>query len=130
MENWIFEQDFCVRDYECDLQSVVNNSVYMNYLEHSRHQFLKSIGFDFAELTEQGIYAMVYKAELEYKKSLRSGDEFTVKIRYEKQGYLKTVFHQHIYLKGTNILMLKGKVTTVIIKNGKPIPPDAYLDFS
>ncbi len=127
MENWIFEYDLCVRDYECDLQGVVNNSVYLNYLEHSRHQYLKSIGLDFAELTEQGIYAMVYKAELEYKKSLKSGDEFTVKIRYEKQGHLKAVFYQNIYLKGTDTLMLKGKVTSVIIHNGKPVSPDKYL---
>ncbi len=127
MKDWIFETDLKVRDYECDLQGVVNNSVYLNYLEHTRHQYMKSIGYDFAELTAQGIYAMIYKAELEYKKSLRSGDDFTVKIRYEKEGLLKLVFHQHIYLKGTDTLVLKGKITTVVLKNGKPFSPDELL---
>jgi len=28
-----YELDFTVRDYECDLQGIVNNSVYLNYFE-------------------------------------------------------------------------------------------------
>ncbi len=35
-----FELEFTVRDYECDLQGIVNNAVYLNYLEHTRHQYL------------------------------------------------------------------------------------------
>ena len=35
-----------VRDYECDLQGIVNNAVYQNYLEHARHLYLQSKGID------------------------------------------------------------------------------------
>ena len=34
---YLHEHSFEVRDYECDLQGVVNNAVYMHYLEHARH---------------------------------------------------------------------------------------------
>ena len=39
-----FTLTLAVRDYECDLQGVVNNAVYQNYLEHARHQYLQSLG--------------------------------------------------------------------------------------
>ena len=35
-----YELAFSVRDYECDLQGIVNNAVYQNYYEHPRHQLL------------------------------------------------------------------------------------------
>ena len=47
-EQYDFELTLDVRDYECDLQGVVNNAVYQNYLEHARHQYLQSLGLSFA----------------------------------------------------------------------------------
>ncbi len=127
MTDYIFELDFTVRDYECDLQGVVNNSVYMNYLEHTRHEFLKTMDEDFAKLAEEGITPMVYKSELEYKAPLKSGDSFTVKIKVGKEGHLKAIFLQDIFRKEDDKLMLKGKVTAVVIQNGRPIKPDVLM---
>ena len=42
--------EFTVRDYECDIQGVVNNTNYLHYLEHARHEFLISRGIDFIQL--------------------------------------------------------------------------------
>lgn len=116
--DYIYELDFKVRDYECDLQGIVNNSVYQNYLEHTRHEFLKVIGLDFAELFKQGIKAVVAKVELSYKASLQSGDEFVVKLGVEKQG-IKYMFYQDIYKKDNNLLCLKGVITSVCVVNGR-----------
>ena len=128
MMDYIYELDFTVRDYECDMQGVVNNSIYMNYLEHARHEFLKEIGGkNFAELTKKNILPMVYKAELEYKKSLKSNDNFVVKIKVQREGQLKAIFLQDIFRKEDNQLILKAKITAVVLENGKPIKPDALL---
>ena len=40
--NYIYELKMKVRDYECDLQGIVNNANYQHYLEHTRHEFLLS----------------------------------------------------------------------------------------
>ncbi len=73
MKEYIYRLDFKVRDYELDMQGgVVNNSVYQNYLEHARHEFLLSRGIDFAEYSDKGgIYLIVTRALMEYKLSAK-----------------------------------------------------------
>ena len=50
MSKYIYELEMKVRDYECDLQGIVNNANYQHYLEHTRHEFLLTTGVSFAEL--------------------------------------------------------------------------------
>ncbi len=121
---YVYELDFKVRDYECDLQGIVNNSVYQNYLEHTRHEFIKTKGFDFAELHNEGIDCVVARVEMEFKNSLKSGDEFAVRLNVKKEGRVKIVFYQDVYRKTDNKLMLKGRVTSVCIVNGKLSAPE------
>ena len=84
MNNETFKVDLEVRDYECDIEGIVNNAVYMNYLEHARHLFLRDIGFDFAELTRIGIHLVVIRIEADYLYPLRSGDRFYVTTGLER----------------------------------------------
>ena len=34
---YVFETEMEVRDYECDIQGIVNNANYLHYTEHTRH---------------------------------------------------------------------------------------------
>ncbi|HAM97297.1 MAG TPA: thioesterase [Marinilabiliales bacterium] len=113
-----FELAFKVRDYECDLQGVVNNSVYQNYLEHTRHEFLNAVGLNFAGLFNQGIVAVVARADIQYKYPLKSGDEFVCRLNVEKEG-IKYLFHQSIYRLPDEKLCIKAIITTVTTKDGK-----------
>lgn len=120
-----FELELSVRDYELDLQGVVNNAVYQNYLEHARHEFLHHIGLDFGELHDQGTDAVVHKIEMEFKRPLVANNRFVVRLRAEQQGHVRYIFHQDIYRLPDDELVLKGKVTAVFMSNGRPIrPPD------
>lgn len=113
-----FEMEFKVRDYECDLQGVVNNSVYQNYLEHTRHEFMKTIGLDFSDMFQHGIVAVVARIELAYKQALQSGDSFVSKLNVEQSG-IKYIFYQDIYRLPDRKLCLKAMVTTTTIVNGR-----------
>ena len=63
--NYIYELPMKVRDYECDLQGIVNNANYQHYLEHTRHEFLLSAGVSFAGLHEQGVDPVVARVCLQ-----------------------------------------------------------------
>lgn len=63
--NYIYELKMKVRDYECDLQGIVNNANYQHYLEHTRHEFLLSTGVSFAALHEQGVDPVVARINID-----------------------------------------------------------------
>ena len=130
MDKEIFTLDFKVRDYECDMQGIVNNSVYQNYLEHARHEYLLSKGIDFAELARQKINLVVLRAELDYKLPLVSGDEFFVDVRVEQSSRVRFDFVQQIYRKRDNKLMLAAKITgTSLNERGRPFVPDVIANL-
>lgn len=110
-----------VRDYECDLQGIVNNTNYQHYLEHARHEFLRDRGVDFAALTAQGIHLVVTRAELDYRQSLRPGDTFTVSVRLQRAGRIRLAFIQEIRRQPDNTLMLSARITGASLNaSGRP----------
>lgn len=123
--NYIFELTLKVRDYECDLQGIVNNANYQHYLEHTRHEFLSSIGVSFAELHKQGIDAVVARINMSFKTSLTSGDEFVSKLYITKEG-IKYIFHQDIFRKSDNKLSVKATVEVVNLINGRLSMSDLF----
>jgi len=121
----ISELLFSVRDYECDLQGVVNNAVYQNYLEHARHVFLKEQGIDFAALAREGVNLVVIRAELDYKGSLTSGDSFTVKTRFVRKSHLKFLFIQEIVRQRDTKTLLSAEITGAAVNaQGRPFIPE------
>jgi acyl-CoA thioester hydrolase len=114
---------FIVRDYECDLQGVVNNANYLHYLEHSRHEFLISKGISFFKLHEEGLDLIVTRVEIDYKYPLRSRDEFTVTVNIQREGNARILFIQDIFRLPDQKLILKAKVTGIATRKGRPVPP-------
>jgi acyl-CoA thioester hydrolase len=124
MDNPIFSWESEVRDYECDLQGIVNNAVYQNYLEHARHLFIKNRGVDFAEVTARGIFLIVVRIEIDYKYPLRSNDRFRVDINLERVTRVRFAFVQEITCLNADKLAVKAKVITAAMdKSGRPMYP-------
>ena len=127
MEKFDFSFKMAVRDYECDLQGIVNNSVYQNYLEHVRHEYLKSLGIDFKSYAERGINLVVIRTELDYKHPLTSGDEFIVKLNLKRESKIRLAFFQDIYRIPDNKLAVKGKTIGVALNSkGRPYIPEEF----
>jgi len=121
MNDQTFEIELEVRDYECDMEGIVNNAVYMNYLEHARHGFLRQKGVNFAELTRKGIHLVMIRLEADYLFPLRSGDKFVVTANTERISKLRFGFTQEIFSLPENKPILKAKViVTSLNADGKP----------
>ena len=128
MKKYDFELRMKVRDYECDLQGIVNNANYQHYLEHTRHEFLQAEGISFAELHKQGKDAVVARLTMQFKTPLTSGDEFASRLKVEKDG-IKYVFHQEIYRLSDEKLSLRAQVETVCLVEGKLRTLDIFDDL-
>lgn len=116
--NYIYQLQMKVRDYECDSQGIVNNAVYQNYLEHTRHEFLGANGIDFINLHSQGIDPVVARIDIQFKTPLRGSEEFVCKLSIKKDG-IKYVFLQDIFRLSDGALSVRAKVETVCLIDGK-----------
>jgi acyl-CoA thioester hydrolase len=117
-----------VRDYECDLQGVVNNANYQHYLEHARHEYLVSKGISFARLHDEGLDLIVSKVEIDYKYPLRSRDRFVVRVRIEREGNVRLLFIQEICRIPDEKLVVRARVTGVATRNGRPVSPGNLVE--
>lgn len=124
MKNYRFTLDMKVRDYELDAQGVVNNAVYLNYLEHGRHEFLLSHGIDFNRLTNEGVLLLVVRSELDYKTPLRGGDSLWVGLNLERVSPLRFAFLQDIWRQEDGRLVLAARtIGTAVNAKGRPFLP-------
>lgn len=123
-KKYIFTYTDQVRDYECDLQGIVNNANYQHYLEHTRHKFLEKNQLSFSELHKRGVDCVVARISIDYKNSLRPGDVYISCLNVKKEG-IKYVFLQDIYKpneeNGTQqgVLCIRSRIETVALINGR-----------
>lgn len=112
-----FEMEMKVRDYECDLQGIVNNANYQHYYEHTRHEFLTEHGVSFARLHADGLDFVVARIEMAFKSPLHSGDRFLSVLQLDRES-VKYVFRQRIYRLPERTLCNVARVDCVAVEHG------------
>ncbi len=126
-KEYVFSLDMKVRDYECDLQGVVNNANYQHYMEHCRHEFWESLGANFGDMHDNGLDAFVYKVSITYKKSMRSGDRFRACLNCRMKG-AKLVFDQDILFEDGSVAA-HGEVEVVAVQDGVITRGEYFADL-
>ncbi len=120
--------EFTVRDYECDIQGVVNNANYQHYLEHARHQLLLAKGISFSQLHEEGLDLIITRVEIDYKYPLRSQDKFVVRTNLLRKGHVRIVFYQDIFRLPDEKIIVKAVITGAATKQGRPVHPGDLIE--
>lgn len=128
-KEYLYGLEFTVRDYECDLQGIVNNANYQHYLEHARHEFLCSRGISFSKLHDEGIDLIVTRVEIDYKFPLKSRDRFEVRLNFSREGNVRLLFDQAIYRIPDGKLIVKARVTGVATRKGRPVSPETIINM-
>lgn len=118
-QDYIFTLEIAVRDYELDSEGIVNNAIYLHYLEHTRHAFVKQEGIPFGSLTSDGLIPVVRRMEIDYYTPLRTGDVMLSRLWIERKGP-RFIFHQDIFKKDGGAAVVSAVVTIVCMeKDGR-----------
>lgn len=115
---YVYELPIKVRDYEVDVEGIVNNANYLHYLEHTRHEFCEQAGLSFRQMTEEGLTPVVRHIDITYLSSLGLGDTMISRIALERDG-ARFIFIQDIYAADGVRPVVKARVTIVSIENGR-----------
>lgn len=116
-----------VRYPECDAQSVAHHSVYPVWMEIARTELLRSNGASYRQCEERGIYFVVVRMELRYRRPARYDDLVTVHVRATSFGRIKI---EHAYEIKRNDELLAEATTTLacVDRSGRPqAMPDDWL---
>lgn len=102
-----------------DIAGIVYNAEYLRFLERGRSEFLRHIGVDQMILMQQGLYFVVYHADLSFKKPAHFDDVLTIKTSIETLE--KTRLHLHQEVSHGEICLLKACIGIAFMtKEGKP----------
>ena len=122
----VFTLDFKVRDYEVDAEGIVNNARYLNYMEHTRHEFCAMAGLSFARMRELKMSPVVRKVEIEYIRSLGLGEKFTSSLDLRREG-ARFIFRQWI-VNADGQLIADALITVVNVIDGRPSRGEEFAD--
>lgn len=114
---YVFELPIKVRDYEVDVEGIVNNANYLHYLEHTRHEFCEQMGFSFSQMRLEGIDPVLSRAEIDYILPLRSGMTMLSRLWLERKGP-RFIFHQDIFTADERPV-LRAVITVVSVRDGR-----------
>lgn len=117
-QDYIFEMPMRVRDYEVDSQGIVNNAIYLHYIEHTRHEFCRWAGTSFRSMQQQGLDPVIRRIDIEYLTPLRLGDDMVSCLNLSREG-ARFVFHQDIYTLPDRQPVIRATATVVCLRDGR-----------
>ncbi|MGV6814260.1 MAG: acyl-CoA thioesterase [Phycisphaerales bacterium] len=78
-----------VRYVECDPMGVVHHSSYLPWMEMGRTELLRSVGESYADLEKAGVFLVVTKVEVKYRRPLKYDDLVEIRTKVEKTSKVK-----------------------------------------
>lgn len=126
----VYKTELVVRSYELDSYNHVNNSVYQNYLEHARMDYLNQIGFRYKELYDAGYYLFITHVDIRYKTPAVLNDKIIIETKPVALKIVQGSFQQTIKKEDGTVCIEAMVDWACVNKNGRPcrIPDEFMMD--
>lgn len=113
-----------VRYHECDPMGVAHHAVYPVWLEIARTELLRERGLAYRACEERGIFFVVARMSLRYRRPARYDDLLRVVVRARPSAGVK-VEHDYEILRGDESLTTASTTLVCVDRDGRlmPIPP-------
>ncbi|TDT63737.1 acyl-CoA thioesterase [Fonticella tunisiensis] len=122
---YVYRHKFRVRYPETDRMGIVYHSNYIIWFDIGRTEFLRSLGYTYRELEEQGIWLPIIQVGCKYKSPARYDDEITIHTYIEELGRVKVKFGYKIY-RGDELLAEGFSLQGITNDKLKPIALDKH----
>jgi acyl-CoA thioester hydrolase len=102
MQNHDFK-NFCalqlrVRYHECDPMGVVHHANYAPWMEMGRTQLLRESGVSYAQLEREGVFLVIAKLDINYKRPIRYDDVVEVRTTWKGGGRVKIIHEYELWV--------------------------------
>ena len=104
-----------VRYAETDQMGVVYHANYLIWMEVGRTALIEELGFNYAQMEEDGVISPVLDIQATYKKPVRYGEKAIIKTWIEEYDGLRITYGYEI-TKETGVLAVTGYSKHVCVK--------------
>lgn len=131
----IYKTDIRVPYADTDAMGIVYHTNYIKYFEIGRTEYLREVGWPYAQLEERGIWLPVASVYCEYKSPALYDDILTVNTHVGEFKGATIVMAYEIYRKGREELIARGETKHPITDNKlrpirlRNVDPELYGKF-
>lgn len=109
---------FQVRSYELDSLGHLNHSVFLNYFEEARFDALEQAGISALDLQADGWGVHVVRAEVDFRRECRQGEELRVETRVERVRNSSMVLEQLMKKHPSGEVAAAARIVAVWVRQG------------
>ena len=109
-----------VRYTEVDAMGYLHHSRFLQYFEMGRVELLRERGVRYADLEREGVYFVVVKAEVSYKRPARYDDEVELTTSEVRRTHVK-IEHEYKLTCGGQLLSTGKTAIACVGRDGRPM---------
>lgn len=111
-----------VRYCETDQMAIVHHSIYFQWFEVGRTEFIAKSNISYSSMEDKGVLMPLTDASAKYIKGAKYEDRLLIRTRLERLTPVRCEFYYEVVRENDNILIANGKTAHAFVdKNFKPM---------